>query len=149
MYLTCITITQSTIVTGPIGFNIGLTNVNARLSNVVSTLYQRCVTLFRRCVTLFRHCFNVGHWRCINIVQRWKSDIGFCFIFNVGSTLFQLWSTTLKRRWSDVGMLPGMFLILKSSFFLTFPHSRCHAIEILGARLFTKRKELWEEKFRT
>ena len=105
MYLTCITITQSTIVTGPIGFNIGLTNVNARLSNVVSTLYQRCVTLFRRCVTLFRHCFNVGHWRCINIVQRWKSDVGFCFIFNVGSTLFQLWSTTLKQRWSDVEML--------------------------------------------
>ena len=107
MYLTCITITQSTIVTGPIGFNIGLTNVNARLSNVVSTLYQRCVTLFRRCVTLFRHCFNVGHWRYINVVQLWKSDVGICFIFNVGSTLFQRWSTTLKQRWSDAEMLAG------------------------------------------
>ena len=35
MYLTCITITQSTIITSPIGFNIGLTNVNTRLK-------QRC-----------------------------------------------------------------------------------------------------------
>ena len=31
MYLTCITIAQSTIITSPIGFNIGLTNVDARL----------------------------------------------------------------------------------------------------------------------
>ena len=41
MYLTCITITQSTIITSPIGFNIGLTNVDTRLKqrciNVVST----------------------------------------------------------------------------------------------------------------
>ena len=35
MYLTCITITQSTIITSPIGFDIGLTNVDARLK-------QRC-----------------------------------------------------------------------------------------------------------
>ena len=64
MYLTCITITQSTIITSPLGFNIGLTNVDARLKqryinvvptlcNVVSTLFQRCVlTLYQRCATL-------------------------------------------------------------------------------------------------
>ena len=39
MYVTCITITQSTIITSPIGFNIGLTNIDARLK-------QRCATLF-------------------------------------------------------------------------------------------------------
>ena len=97
---------KSIIITSPIGFNIALTNVHARLKqrwyNFVSTLFWRCVTLFRR-------SFNVGHWRCINVVQRWKSDVGFCFIFNVGSTLFQRWSRTLKQRWSDVEMLTGLF----------------------------------------
>ena len=70
MYLTCITITQSTIITSPIGFNIGLTIVDARLKqrcmnvvptlcnvvltlcNVVSTLFQRrALTLYQRCAT--------------------------------------------------------------------------------------------------
>ena len=69
-------------------------------NNVVSTLYQCCATLFRR-------CFNVGDWRCINFVQHWKSDVVFCFIFNVGSTFFQRWFTTLKQRWSDFEMLAG------------------------------------------
>ena len=81
-------ITQSTIITNPIGFNIGLTNVDT-----------------------IRRCFNVGHWRCINVVQRWKSDVGFCFIFNAGSSLFQRSSTTLKQRWSDVEMLAGKDLL--------------------------------------
>ena len=52
--------------------------------------------------TLYQRCFNVGHRRCINVVQRWETDVGFCLIFNVGSTLFQ--------RWSDVEMLAGQFL---------------------------------------
>ena len=57
MYLTCITITQSTIITSPTGFNIGLTNVDARLKqrciNVVSTLFQRwALTLYQRSATL-------------------------------------------------------------------------------------------------
>ena len=57
-------ITQSTIITSPIGFNIGLTNVDTRLKqrcinvvptlcNVVSTLFQRrALTLYQRCATL-------------------------------------------------------------------------------------------------
>ena len=57
--------------------------------------------MFWRCVTLSWRCFKVGHyWRCINVVQRWKSGAAFCFIFNVGSTLFQRWFTTLKQCWS-------------------------------------------------
>ena len=72
MYLTCITITIIiTVITSPIGFNIGLTNVDARLKqrcinvvptlcnvvltlcNVVSTLFQRrALTLCQRCATL-------------------------------------------------------------------------------------------------
>ena len=36
MYLTCITIRQSIIITSPIGFNVGLINVDARLK-------QRCL----------------------------------------------------------------------------------------------------------
>ena len=69
--------------------------------------------LYWRFETLFRRCFNVGHWRCTNVVQRWKFDFGFCFIFNVGSTLFQRWSTKLKQRWSDVKMLVGISLMYK------------------------------------
>ena len=79
-------------------------------------LNQRCAMLFRRCVTLFPRCFNVRHWRCINVVQRWKYDVGFCFILNVRSTLFQRWSTTLKQRWSDVEILAGLRLFCLISF---------------------------------
>ena len=43
-------------------------------------------------ITLCQRCFNVGQRRCINVVQRWKSDVGFCCIFNVRSTLFQRWN---------------------------------------------------------
>ena len=59
--------------------------------------------------TLFQRCFNVGHRHCIKVVQRWKSDVGFCFIVNIRSTLFQRWSTTLKQRWSNVEMWLGFF----------------------------------------
>ena len=75
MYLTCITITQSTIITSPIGFNIGLTNVDTRLKqrciNVVSTLFQRrALTLYQSCATLKirRHIFF--HFQCwINVIS--------------------------------------------------------------------------------
>ena len=45
--------------------------------------------LYQRCATLFRHCFNVGHWRCINVMQRWKSNVGFCLIHDVQATLIR------------------------------------------------------------
>ena len=84
-----------------IGFDIVLTTLRLRWNNVDTTLYQRCATFFRR-------CFDVGFWRYINFVQHWKTHVGFCFNFNVGSTLFQRWSITLKQRWSDVEMLAGI-----------------------------------------
>ena len=46
--------------------------------------------------------FTVGTDVVSKLCQHWKSDAGFCFILNAGSTLFQRWSTTLKQRWSDV-----------------------------------------------
>ena len=56
MYLACITITQSTIITNPIGFNIGLTNVDARLKqrciNIVPTLCNVVSTLCNAVLTL-------------------------------------------------------------------------------------------------
>ena len=61
-------------------------------NKVDTTLYQRCSTLSRR---------------SFDVAQLWKSDVGFCFIFNVGSTLFQRWSKTLEQQWSDVEMLAG------------------------------------------
>ena len=107
MYLTCITITQTTIITSPIGFNTGLTNVEARLKqrcinvvptlcnvvstlcNVVSTLFQRrALTLYQRCATLKIQRRILFHFQCrINVIS------------------------TLKQRWSDVEMLAGLDLI--------------------------------------
>ena len=72
--------------TSQTGFVLALTNVEATLKqfldNVVSTLKQRSNAVVKR-------CFDVGHRPCFNIAQRLKSDFGFCFILNNGSTLFQ------------------------------------------------------------
>ena len=116
-------------------------------NNVVSTLHQRWETLFQRCVTLFQR-----PGRCINVVQRWKTDVGFCFIFNVGSMLFQRWSTTLKQRWSNVEMLAGLLLssairIKSSSVKMSLKHSigswgvnePDHGIPVKGKSLITTR----------
>ena len=87
MYLTCITITQSTIITSPIGFNIGLTNVDTRLKqlciNVVSTLFQRrALTLYQRCATLkIRRRILFHFQRRINVITT--------FIHNIKTTLIQ------------------------------------------------------------
>ena len=75
MYLACITITQSTIITNPIGFNIGLTNFDTRLKqrciNVVSTLFQRrALTLYQRCATLKIRRWILFHFqRRINVIS--------------------------------------------------------------------------------
>ena len=68
-------ITQSTIITSPIGFNIGFTNVDTRLEQlcikVVSTLFQRrAQTLYQRCVTLkIRRRILFHFQRRINIIS--------------------------------------------------------------------------------
>ena len=76
------TISQSTIITSPIGFNIALTNVDARLKqrcinvvptlcNVVSTLFQRrALTLYQRCATLkIRRRILFHFQRRINVIS--------------------------------------------------------------------------------
>ena len=76
MYLTCITITQSTIITSPIGFNIGLTNVDARLKqrciNVVPTLCNVVLTLCKVISTLFQRWALTLYQCCatLKIVRR-------------------------------------------------------------------------------
>ena len=87
MHLACITISQSTIITSPIGFNIGLTNVDARLKqrcinnvptlcNVVSTLCNAVLTLcnvenptsdFMSFSTSDQRYFNVDPHRYFNV----------------------------------------------------------------------------------
>ena len=52
MYLTCITIAQSTIITSLTGFNIGITNVDARLK-------QRCTNIVQRYFDVVQRCFDV------------------------------------------------------------------------------------------
>ena len=94
MYLTCITITQSTIITSPIGFNIGLANVDTTLKqrcinvvltlcNVVSTLFQRrALTLYQRCATLKNRRRILFHFqRRINVIST--------LIHNVATTLIR------------------------------------------------------------
>ena len=81
-------ITQSTIITSPIGFNIGLTNINTRLKqlciNAVSTLFQRrTLTLYQPCATLKIRCRILFHFQ-----RR----------INVTSTLNHNVETTLIRR---------------------------------------------------
>ena len=112
MYLTCITITQSTIITSPIGFNIGLTNVDARLKqcciNVVPTLFLICVTLFqRRPLTLYQ--------RCATLKIRRRILFHFQRRIKVISTLIHNVETTLIRRW----MLAGLSSILAKQWKLT------------------------------
>ena len=65
-------------------------NFVTTLCNIVLTSYQR------RAPTLY-----------IKVIQRLKYMVRFCFIFNVGSTLFERWPTTLKQLLSDVEMLAG------------------------------------------
>ena len=91
------TVSQSTIITSPIGFNIAFTNVGARLqqrcinviptlSNVDSTLFQRqALTLYQRCATLKIRLRILFHFqRRINVI----------------STLIQKVKITLIRRWN-------------------------------------------------
>ena len=111
-------ICKSMVITSLTGFNIALTNVDARLKQRCINLLPTLCNVVSTLCNVFRRCFNVGHGRCINIVQRWKSDFGFCFIFNVGSTLFQLWSTTMKQRWSDVEILAGLAFSFKQKYFI-------------------------------
>ena len=97
MYLTCITITQSTIITSPIGFNIGLTNIDARLKqrciNVVSALFQRqALTLYRRCATLkIRRRILFHFQRQINVIST--------LIHNVETTLIRRSNVGWARTW--------------------------------------------------
>ena len=95
-------ITQSTIITSPIGFNIGLTNVDARfkqrcisvvptLCNVVSTLCNVVSTLFqRRALALYQRCATLKIQR--QILFHFQRRI------NVILTLIHKVETTLIRR---------------------------------------------------
>ena len=89
---------------------------NEGRGNVISTLKQRWNNFVQRWssfATLFQRCFNVGFQSYINMVQRWKSDVEFCLIFNVASTLLQCWSITLNkalfRRWNVNSFLPPSY----------------------------------------
>ena len=134
MYLTCIQLShnpQSSLAQFD-SIQLSLTSTLG-WNNVVSMLCQRCATLFWHCVTLFRHCFNVGQWHSINVVQRLKSDIGFCLISNVGSTLFQWWFITFKQRWSNVEMLAWTFpLSFLDSIISKFINFFIYIISVLG-----------------
>ena len=69
--------------------------------------------LFQRSVALFRHCFNVGHWRCINVVQRWKPDSDFVSFLTSDQRYFNV-DPTLKCWLGLVLMFSCEFLRIPS-----------------------------------
>ena len=88
----------------PDWFRFSFINVRIWLRwNNVNTMLQQ------RCTKLFWNCFNVCLRRCINFVQCWKSDVGFCFIFNVGTMLFQRLCTALKQIDPTLNCWLGLF----------------------------------------
>ena len=104
MYLTCITITQSTIITSPIGFNKGLTNVDARLKqhciNVVPSLCNVVPTLCEVVSTLFQRWALTLYQRCATLKIQRRILFHFQRRINVISTLIHNVETTLIRRWN-------------------------------------------------
>ena len=81
---------------------------------------------------LFRHCFNIGYWRCINIVQCWKSDVEFCLIFNVEKTLIRGWNAGWVWIVPDFEALPStmnamliiIIIIIMSKIQFCYTHTR-------------------------
>ena len=91
------TVSQSTVITSPIEFNIAFTNVDARLKqrciNVIPTLSNVDLTLFqRRALTLYQHCATLKIRR--RILFHFQRRI------NVISTLIQKVKITLIWRWN-------------------------------------------------
>ena len=98
------TISQSTIITSPIGFNIALTNLDTRLKqhciNVVPTLRNVVLTLCNVVSTLFQcRALKLYQGRATLKIRRW---ILFYFQrrINVISTLIHNAETTLIRCWN-------------------------------------------------
>ena len=98
------TISQSTIITSPIGFNIGLTNVDARLKqrciNVVPTLCNVVLTLCNVYSTLFQRRALTLYQRCATLKIRRRILFHFQRRINVILTLIHNVETTLIRRWN-------------------------------------------------
>ena len=144
MYWTCITVTQSTIITSPIRLNIGLTNVNARLKqrcinvvpmlcnvvsklcNVVSTLFQRrALTLYQLCVTLkIRRRLLFHFQRRINVI--WT------LIHNVETMLVRrrnvCWET-LYQTFNRFELVQASFLIRLCTLSVSSVQSRTITLE--------------------
>ena len=105
------TISQSTIITSPIGFNIALTNVDARLKqrcinvvptlcNVVSTFCNVFSTLFQRyALTLYQRCAMLKIRRRILFYFQRRINVISTLIHNVETTLTQGWNV----GWGSIG----------------------------------------------
>ena len=95
-------ICKSIIITSPIGFNIALTNVDARLKqrciNVVPTLCNVVSTLCNVVSTLFQRRALTLYQRCATLKIRLRILFHFQRRINVISTLIQNVETTLIRR---------------------------------------------------
>ena len=122
MYLSCITITQFTIITSLIGFNIGLTNVTARLKqryiNVVPTLCNVVLTLCNVVLTLFQSRALTLYQRRTTLKIRCRILFHFQRRIKVVSTMIHNVAKTLIRRW-NVGWVINCLNSKRSNFFIT------------------------------
>ena len=95
-------ICKSIIITSPIGFNIALTNVDARLKQrcikVVPTLCRVFSTLCNVVSTLFQRRAPTLHQRCVTLKIRRRILLHFQRRINVISILIHNVETTLIRR---------------------------------------------------
>ena len=62
--------------------------------------------------TLFQCYFNIEHRRFINVVQRCKADVAFCFISDFVSTLIHNVDLTLKVGWDIIELHQGKYYSL-------------------------------------
>ena len=125
-------ISQSTIITSPIGFNIALTNVDATLKqrcvNVVPTLCNVVPTLCNVVSSLCNVVWTLFQRRAMTLYQRWTTlkiwrRILFQFQrrFNVISTLIHNAETQLIRLWNVDRANYSKYCLLNFTTFFNFP----------------------------
>ena len=129
------TISQCTIVRSLIGFNIALTNVEARLKqrciNVLPTLYNIVSTLWNFVLKLFQRRALTFYQLCTTFKTRCRILFHFQRRINVISTLIHTVETTLIRRWNggwdtSIFLIDALVLFLMA--FFVYPFNSVHIV---------------------
>ena len=104
-----------------------LVSLRPRWNNAEIMSHQRWNDVVQRWKTVASMLCKVDF---ANVVQHWKSNFWFCFIFNIGWMLFQRRSTMLKQRWSDVKI--GWVVSMKKLILRNFLPATLLTLKLLG-----------------